>query len=308
MNVRDAHCHFFSSGFFRALGRDRHAPNAASQAGQTDTDAAISLPVELQWDPPGTDDALAARWIAELDRRSVAQAVLIASTSGDEQSVAKACALHPDRFIGAFMFNPLVQDAAARLETALTDHRLRMICLFPAMHHVRLDDEAVAKVFGAAARHGAAVFVHCGALSIGVRKRLGLPSKFDLRLGDPLAVAAQAVRHPSVPVVIPHFGSGLFREALMAADSAPNIKLDTSSSNSWIRLHHGLTLRDVFARALDVVGPSRLLFGTDSSFFPRDWQQAVFDAQKQILDELSVPAEAQARVFGDNLAQLFPTT
>jgi len=308
MNVRDAHCHFFSAGFFRALGRDRHASNATPHAGPADADAAVSLPVELQWDAPGSDEALAARWITELDRRGVAQAVLIASTPGDEQSVAKACALHADRFIGAFMFNPLAQDAAASLESALGEHRLRMICLFPAMHHVRLDDEAVGRVFGAAARHGAAVFVHCGALSIGVRKRLGLPCKFDLRLGDPLAVAAQAVRHPSVPVVIPHFGSGLFREALMAADAAPNIRLDTSSSNNWIRLHPGLTLRDAFARALDVAGPSRLLFGTDSSFFPRGWQQPVFDAQKQILDELNVPAEAQTRIFGDNLAQLFPTT
>lgn len=309
MNVRDAHCHFFSAGFFRALGRDRHTSNAsASQDGQQDADAAVSLPAELQWEPPGTDETLAARWVGELDRHAVSQAVLIASSSGDEQSVANACALHPNRFIGAFMFNPLMMDAAARLETVLGDRRLRMICLFPAMHHVRLDDEAVTKVFGAAVRHGAAVFVHCGALSIGVRKRLGLPSKFDLRLGDPLAVAAQAVRHPSVPVVIPHFGSGLFREALMAADAAPNIRLDTSSSNNWIRLHPGLTLKDVFARAIDVVGPSRLLFGTDSSFFPRGWQQPVFDAQRQILDDLNVPAEAQARIFGDNLAQLFPVS
>ena len=308
MNIRDAHCHFFSSGFFRALGRDRHGANTASRPGEPDTDAAVSLPTELQWEPPGTDETLANRWIGELDRHAVSQAVLIASTSGDEQSVANACALHPGRFIGAFMFNPLMPEAAAKLETALGDRRLRMICLFPAMHHVRLDDEAVGKVFGAAARHGAAVFVHCGALSIGVRKRLGLPSKFDLRLGDPLAVAAQAVRHPSVPVVIPHFGSGLFREALMAADAAANIRLDTSSSNNWVRLHPGLTLRDVFARAIDVVGPSRLLFGTDSSFFPRGWQQPVFDTQRQILEDLNVPAEAQARIFGDNLAQLFPTS
>lgn len=308
MKVRDAHCHFFSAGFFRALGRDRAASSGNPAAGESDTDAAVSLPLELQWDAPGTDETLAARWIAELDQRSVAQAVLIGSTPGDESSVARACSLHPSRFIGAFMFNPLMPDAESRLESALGEHHLRMVCLFPAMHHVRLDTEsaAVGKVFAAAERHHAAVFVHCGALSIGVRKRLGLPCKFDLRLGDPLAVAAHAVRHPSVPVVIPHFGSGLFREALMAADAAPNIRLDTSSSNNWIRLHPGLTLRDVFARALDVVGPSRLLFGTDSSFFPRGWQLGVFDTQKQLLDELNVPPEAQARIFGDNLAQLFP--
>ena len=68
---------------------------------------------------------------------------------------------------------------------------------------------------------GAAVFVHCGVLTVGVRKRLGLPSPFDLRLGDPLAVAAVASRYPTVPVILPHFGAGLFREALMAADAVP---------------------------------------------------------------------------------------
>ena len=73
------------------------------------------------------------------------------------------------------------------------------------------------------------------------------------------------MRYPTVPVIIPHFGAGMFREALMAAGSASNILLDTSSSNSWVGLHPGLTIRDVFARALDQVGPARLLFGSDCS-------------------------------------------
>ena len=69
--------------------------------------------------------------------------------------------------------------------------------------------------------------------------------------GDPLAVAAVAVRHPGVPVIIPHFGGGLFREALMAArrgaeHPARHVELEQLDSH-----HPGLTLRDVFARALD---------------------------------------------------------
>jgi predicted TIM-barrel fold metal-dependent hydrolase len=294
--MNDAHCHFFSQNFFNALGRER----------QTQGDPALELPAELGWDAPGTDDALADRWILELDRHSVGRAVLIASTAGDESSVAAAVARHPDRVIGAFMFNPLQPDAESRLARALGELKLRMVCLFPAMHHIRLDDEKVVTVFKAAAHHDAAVFIHCGLLSVGVRVRLKLPSRFDQRLGDPLAAAAIAARHPSVPVVIPHFGGGMFREALMAAEAAPNIRLDTSSSNNWIRFHHGLTLKDVFARALDVAGPSRLLFGTDSSFFPRGWQRTVFDTQRQILEDLKVSAHAQSMIFGDNLAQLFP--
>ena len=105
-------------------------------------------------------------------------------------------------------------------------------------------------------------------------------------------------------MIIPHFGAGLFREALMAAGAAPNILLDTSSSNSWIKLYPDLTLRDVFARALDVVGPSRLLFGTDSSFFPRGWQKAVYDEQRAILTDLGVDSAAQDAVFGGNFSRL----
>ena len=297
MIVNDSHCHFFSSGFFRALGRDVTPP--------VEGDHADVLPQRLGWEPPGADAALADRWVAELDRHGVTRAMAIASVPGDESSVAAAVDRHPGRFVGAFMFNPAAPDAAGRLHRAFGEPRLSTVCLFPAMHRVRLDDDSVEAVFAAAGRHRRAVFVHCGVLSVGVRKKLGLPSRFDLRLGDPLAVAAVAVRHPEVPVVIPHFGAGFFREALMAADLAPNILLDTSSSNGWIRYHHGLALADVFARALDVVGPDRLLFGTDSSFFPRGWQRGLFEAQRAILDRLGVDGSSQAQVFGGNFARVF---
>lgn len=295
MTICDAHCHFFSAGFFRALGQDA----------RVEGDAAVELPGRLGWEAPGTDAALADRWVTELDRHGVSESVLIASVPKDETSVAAAVERHPARLVGAFMFNPAAPDAASRLATACTNAALQMVCLFPAMHLVRLDDAVVKAVFELAERHDRVVFVHCGLLSVGIRKKLGLPSRFDLRLGDPLGVAAIAVRHPKVPVVIPHFGAGLFREALMAAAAAPNILLDTSSSNDWIKLHPGLSLRDVFARALDCVGPARLMFGTDSSFFPRGWQKSVFDRQREILDELGVNADAQASVFGGNFARVF---
>ncbi len=294
MTIRDAHCHFFSSGFFRALGREAAVEGEAAEL----------LPARLGWDQPGTDDELADRWLRELDRHGVEAAMLIASVPGDEASVAAAVRRAPARIAGAFMVNPAAPDVTPRVEQAFGALGLRTACLFPALHLVSLDDPRTAVVFDAAARHRRAVFVHCGVLSIGVRKKLGLPSRFDLRLGDPLAVAAVAVRYPDVPVVIPHFGAGFFREALMAAGAAPNVLLDTSSSNRWITLSPGLTLRDVFARALDSVGPERLLFGTDSSFFPRGWQRGVYDEQRAILDALGADTAAQAAIFGGNFARV----
>jgi len=142
---------------------------------------------------------------------------------------------------------------------------------------------------------------------VGVRRKLGLASDFDLRLGDPLSVARLATAFPGVPFIIPHFGAGLFREALMAADQCPNIHLDTSSSNGWIKYAPGLTLADAFRTAVAVAGPSRLLFGTDSSFFPRGWQRSVLKAQKAAVASLGIRAEDEALVFGGNFDRLFTT-
>jgi predicted TIM-barrel fold metal-dependent hydrolase len=127
-----------------------------------------------------------------------------------------------------------------------------------------------------------------------------------MRLGDPLGVSRLAAMFPSVPFIIPHFGAGLFREALMAADVCPNVHLDTSSSNRWIRYTPGLTLEDVFKTALAVTGPSRLLFGTDSSFFPRGWQRNIFETQKAAISRLGLAADDEALIFGGNFNRLFP--
>jgi len=184
---------------------------------------------------------------------------------------------------------------------------LRGVCLFPAMHHVSLDHDRTLQVVRAAtAQPNTVVFVHCGVLSVGVRKKLGLPSRFDLRLGDPLGVARLALAFPSTPFVIPHFGAGMFRETMMAADACPNVYVDTSSSNSWIRYTPGLTLDDAFKTALAVLGPRRLLFGTDSSFFPRGWQRGVYEQQKAIVSQLGLRAEDEELIFGGNFDRLFP--
>jgi predicted TIM-barrel fold metal-dependent hydrolase len=294
--LNDSHCHFFSTHLFTALSRQRGRGEAVEQ-----------LCRELQWEDPGTPEALAARWLRELDAHGVSRASLIASVPGDEDSVAAAVALHPDRFVGFFMLDPSAESAVERTRRALKDLGMRGICLFPAMHHVPLGDVRVQQIVEvAAAQQGTAVFVHCGVLSVGVRRKLGLPSLFDLRLGDPLGVSRLAMAFPQVPFIIPHFGAGLLRETLMAADTSPNIHLDTSSSNGWIRYMPGLTIEAVFKAALSVVGPTRLLFGTDSSFFPRGWQRGIYDAQKAAVSTLGIPLADEALLFGGNFDRLFP--
>ncbi|MGH9341312.1 MAG: amidohydrolase family protein [Acidobacteriota bacterium] len=291
--INDCHCHFFSKRFFEKLA-------GPEGSGRQITD-------QLAWDFPGTPEDLADRWIEELDGHQVGRAALIASVPGDERSVAAAVNRYPRRFVGFFMVDPTAPQAPQRVEEALKALGLRCVCLFPAMQRFSLNDDRTLLILEAAAsKPGAAVFVHCGVLSVGVRKKLGLPSRFDMRYSNPLDLHAVALAFPQLPIIVPHFGAGFFREALMLADLCSNVYLDTSSSNSWVKYNPGLSLEAVFDQALRVAGPDRLLFGTDSSFFPRGWQRPLFEEQQKILGQLGLSDAEREKIFRINFDGLFP--
>lgn len=287
LTVSDAHVHFFSHSFFEKL--------ATQKAGLKRE----TIETQLQWVmPPAEPAELAAQWVQELDRHGVARAVLIASVPGDESSAATAARSYSDRFFAGAMLDPRSWDRA-------TFGGVHLACLFPAMHAYSIQDARVQPVFDWAEQNGRAVFVHCGVLSVGVRKKLGLESPFDLRFSNPIDLHAVALRNPRVPIIVPHFGAGYFREALMLADQCANVYLDTSSSNHWMRYQEShLDLRQVFRRALDVVGPKRLLFGTDSSFFPRGWHHQIFDEQATALYELGISIADARSIFSENLLRI----
>jgi predicted TIM-barrel fold metal-dependent hydrolase len=290
--VNDAHVHFFSHSFYCALARQKKAVDAET------------LGPLLNWEIPEPDSVLlATRWVAELDRHMVQRTALIASMPGDESSVAAAVAAYPNRFYGYFMLDPTQPDALERVQAAAANANLHAICLFPAMHTYSITDARLVPILEAASDSHLAVFVHCGAISVGVRKKLGLPSQFDLRYSNPLSLHPVALHFPRVRFVVPHFGAGLFREALMLADLCPNVFLDTSSTNHWMA-YEGLDLRSVLRRAIDVVGVERLLFGTDSSFFPRGWNTAIFDQQSTALYELGLDESQASQVLRTNLERL----
>src|SRR3984957_6819111 len=274
--VADAHVHFFSYRFFASL---------AEQKGV----AVDGLAPLLKWQLPADDPLqLADAWAHELDRYGVEKAALIASVPGDGDSVIAAVGRHPERFYGYMLGDPTAPSALAQVQTALASGHVQALCFFPAMHRYSIQDDRVAALLELlAARPKTIAFVHCGVLSVGVRKALGLPSPFDMKFSNPIDLHAIALRFSKLNFVLPHFGAGYLREALMLCDLCPNVYLDTSSGNGWMH-YEGLNLETVFRRALDVAGPERLLFGTDSSFFPRGWHAAVFSSQVEALKGLGI--------------------
>lgn len=298
IEVFDSHIHFFSSRFLRTL------VSLSGYDGNDPLERAASL---TGWNLPPEDPAeMGTVWQTELRKHGVDGAMLIGSVPGDQESVSAAVSRAPGLFAGAFMIDAGKDGAGYVAERAFTDLGMKVVCLFPAMFDFKLSCEGVRDILSVAASiPGTAAFVHCGALSVGARKKLGVPSRFNMAYSNPLDVHALASDFNALPFIVPHFGGGMFREALMLADLCPNVFLDTSSSNKWMNYYTpGLKLIEVFKSAIGICGTGRLLFGTDSSFFPRGWVKGVFDEQVNAVSECGVSEVDARNIFGLNFKSL----
>jgi uncharacterized protein len=299
LRLIDAHTHFFSHQFFQTFARQAQH-NLPAEAPLTAV--AERLGVEI---PPDDPTQLAQRWVSEMDKYGIDQLVMFTSVPGDHPSVATAVRAFPERIIGYLMLDPAQPNAPELVREGVQRYGLKGVTLFPAMHHFHASDERLYPLYQAATDLKIPVFVHFGVLKVSIRDKLGLPNIFDLRYADPIDLHKAAIDFPGLPFIIPHFGCGYFREALMLGAQAPNVYVDTSSSNTWLTyMPSHLDLKTVFAKTLQVFGPQRLLFGTDSNVFPRGWRQDILHQQMEILRELQTTQEAAAQILGGNIARL----
>ena len=300
LDVFDAHAHLFSHGFFRALLR---SARGGEEVGDEEVAAALE---RLGLEPPPRDPAaLARRWVEELDRNGVRRSVLIASVPVDAPSVAAAVESFPDRFTGYLMVDPHAAAAAAHVERALAGGRFRGVCLFPAMHRFHIYDDAPRLVIEVARKHHAIVFCHCGLLSVPIRDRLGVPNDFDGTFASPTDLHRVAADYPDVTFQVPHFGAGYLAETLLLGAQRPNVVVDTSSSNGWLRLlPYAIDLETVMQKTLAVFGSERILWGSDSSVLPRGWRRDLFDLQLECFTRCGCDGAALRAIFGGNARRL----
>ncbi|HVI85337.1 MAG TPA: amidohydrolase family protein, partial [bacterium] len=74
-------------------------------------------------EPPGSDEEMAERWAAEVDRHQLVRVVF--TTGGDNDRLARVVARHPGRFVGFAHHDPFRTDAPAELERAVRALGLR---------------------------------------------------------------------------------------------------------------------------------------------------------------------------------------
>jgi predicted TIM-barrel fold metal-dependent hydrolase len=298
--VVDAHTHFFSYTWmenFCKLATDKFSREQGVE----------ELASFLDWEaPPVNPRELGERWIDEQEIYGVSKQVLFASKLNDAEYLTAATSAFPDRLIGYVLIDPTEERARANAVYSINILGMRGMMLFPAMHHYHVYDDRVLPVLEEALSCEVPVFIHFGELRIPIFEKLGIPSHIDLSYSNPLDLKRVAGDYKEVRFIIPHFGCGKFDEALEVAKEFENVYVDTSSSNSWIPEPE--TLETVFKRTLKTIGPERVLFGTDSSYFPRGWRKDIFDEQRKIIEEIGLSHEDKQLIFAGNIKRILRLT
>lgn len=245
---------------------------------------------------PATAEQQAERWSRELDLHSLRAAVMV--SGGGNDTLAKAIEPYRGRMFAMAHHDLAAPNAGPELRRAVEHLGLAGVKIIAPSLRVRFDDPALEPVWDYCERHALPLLIHFGWLGTGG----GVVVHPNI---DPLSIYETASRHPGMPVVIAHFGCGYWQQTLQLAWSCPNIMVDTSGSNQWVRwLPESLGVEDLFRRAYETIGPRRIVFGTDSSWFPRGFSVRYLEEQVRICRQLGLKEEDIQMIFGGNAARL----
>ena len=244
---------------------------------------------------PADVQTVARQWEAALDAAGIEAGVFFTSPDYHDDLLT-FISLNPARFIGYTTFDPTDRANADLLRRQVDEHGVRGLKLYPMALGFRVDDEACDAVYEVCEAKSLPVIIHFG---------ISINATHDLRCGNPIDLSGPALRFPSVNWIIPHFGAGFFRETLMVGAQYQNVYIDTSSSNNWVAgAPHPWTVADLFRRTIDAVGSDRLLFGTDSSFFPRGFRTNILNDHLQICRDLGLASTQIDGIFGGNIRRI----
>lgn len=308
LHVIDFHSHFpTSKPWFAGMGPDQRQAfidRVGEKRAAIAREHAMAYNKEwrLAWDFPRpeqdrpADEVQADRWAAEIDKYGLRAVGFV--TGGGNDHLAGIVDKYPGKFVG-FAHNYLfAENAVEELYRAVNELGMKAYKLLAPGLDRPIEDEAAYPVWEACADLDIPVLVHFGIMGSGG----GIATHENI---NPLKLHNVAKHFPDVTFVVPHFGCAWVRETLQLCWACRNVSIDTSGSNQWIRWVPGdLTISQLFAKYLATIGPERILFGSDSSWFPRGF--AIRYLQDQIRDarNLGMSHQQLQLIFGGNAARL----
>jgi len=179
----------------------------------------------------------------------------------------------PDRLIPFVRLNPRYGEATMRtLVHAVENMGYKGVKLHPASYNLYPGGQATVDLFRKAAEYDIPVLVHCA----------------DEIMCLPLQFAETLEQSPDTKVILAHMGGFFHKEdAIKVCKRFPNIYMDTCE----------FPFVDGIKRAVEELGPERILFGTDN---PID--NPLFEIEK--IKEANLGREAEEKIFFKNAAKL----
>ena len=297
--IIDSHVHLITSGMIASARRsfDRLWPGLMDRA-LTGGKAIISRET-LDFLRGKTVRDLADIWGAELGQNNVGRACFLPIRGESLAELDDFISLDTQRFSGYVMLdNPVKKTSARALRKWLETGRFRGLKLYPCMDMVSAADKRLFPLYEIAAEFKAPVLVHFGVTHAPVS---------DYRYTNPLDLKLPSKLFPDTSFIIAHFGAGFFREALLLGFHSENIYLDTSGTNNWrLFLPQVMPLEEIFKRTLEIYGPDKILFGTDSALNGKaGYRTFVLKEQTEALSRIDVSEDDRNKIMGGNAARLF---
>ncbi|CAN5898812.1 hypothetical protein BH24DEI2_BH24DEI2_21580 [soil metagenome] len=299
LNVIDIHAHFPIENTLglEPSGVERHKLLVAygqSRSARMQSEWSMAAPEPVA----KTDEEVevfAQRWADEVERYGLRSVNFV--TGGGNDELAKIVAGQPDKFTG-FAHHPLRPGACEILKHAVDDLGLKGYKLIGPLTEYPFEHPELRSTWEFCAERRLPVLIHFGWLGRGG----GVVQHPRI---NPLSLFETARDFPEIPFVIPHFGVNHWGDVLALAWSLPNILVDTSGSNQWTKwMPYPLTLEDMFRKAYENLGPERILFGTDSSYFPRGFSVRYLQDQLRACYSLNFKEADIRAIFGNNAARL----
>jgi len=243
-------------------------------------------------DPP---EKISRDWAEELDRHEVDKAVFV-SLYPEEDELTEVVRANRSRFYAFATVDPKDLKAPELLRRQVLQEGYVGLKLYPTTMGFLPSDRSLYPVYE-----------ECRSLGVPVLFHLGITLQFesDLRFANPIELHPVLKDFPEVSFIVAHFGAGYFRELLFLAYHVNNLYVDTCGKNVWIEyLPYRINLSQVFERSLEVFGPERIIFGTDSRMLSRGYRKAVLDQQLSILRELELGRDEISLIMGANILRL----
>ncbi|MEI2736181.1 MAG: amidohydrolase family protein [Rhodoblastus sp.] len=196
---------------------------------------------------PG-DREQARRWVAELDKYGIRAIGFV--TGGGNEHLAEVVQLAPRPLYRLCPSQPL--SCPTRWNGWSVPSRswgCAPISCWPPTSRSRLNIPTAFPVWEKCAELGIPVLIHFG-IQGGAG---GIAWHENI---NPLKLHNVAKSFPEVTFVIPHFGCAWERETLQLCWACPNVSVDTSGSNQWIRWVPGeVTVKYLFRKYYETIGP-----------------------------------------------------